>query len=101
MGLVALHVGSSWITDPTRVPDICWKIFTTGPTGKFLWGAFKLYPCPGCALTKLGHVVDERVSLTVSVQISQLSAAVESQVVDAEPSLPCTAGVEQGTLGGE
>ena len=52
--------------------------------------------CPASALTKLGHVVDERVSLTVSVQISQLSAAVESQVVDAEPSLPCTAGVEQG-----
>ena len=61
-----------------------------------------LAPIPLClasALTKLGHVVDERVSLTVSVQISQLSAAVESQVVDAEPSLPCTAGVEQGTLG--
>lgn len=57
--------------------------------------------CPASALTKLGHVVDERVSLTVSVQISQLSAAVESQVVDAEPSLPRTAGVEQGTLGGE
>lgn len=57
--------------------------------------------CLASALTKLGHVVDERVSLTVSVQISQLSAAVESQVVDAEPSLPCTAGVEQGTLRGE
>lgn len=56
-------------------------------------------PRPACALTKLGHVVDECVSLTVSIQISQLGAAVEGQVVDAEPSLPCTAGVEQGTLG--
>lgn len=54
---------------------------------------------PASTLTKLGHVVDERVSLTVSIQISQLCAAVQGQIVDAEPSLPSTAGVEQGTLG--
>lgn len=35
-----------------------------------------LPPCPASTLTKLGHVVDERVSLTVSIQISQLGAAV-------------------------
>lgn len=56
-------------------------------------------PCPASTLTKLGHVVDERVSLTVSIQVSQLGAAVEGQVVDAEPTLPCTAGIKQGTLG--
>lgn len=56
-------------------------------------------PCPASTLTKLGHVVDERVSLTVSIQISQLGAAVQGQVMDAEPTLPCTAGVKQGTLG--
>lgn len=49
-------------------------------------------------MCRLGHVVDEHVSLTVSVQISQLDAAVEGHVVDAESSLPCAAGVEQGTL---
>lgn len=57
------------------------------------------FALPASTLTKLGHVVDERVSLTVSIQISQLGAAVQGQIVDAEPSLPCTAGVEQGTLG--
>jgi hypothetical protein len=56
-------------------------------------------PCPASALTKLGHVVDECVSLTISIQISQLGTAVQGQVVDAEPTLPCTAGIQQGTLG--
>lgn len=56
-------------------------------------------PCPASTLTKLGHVVDECVSFTVSIQISQLGAAVQSQIVDTEPSLTCTAGIEQGALG--
>lgn len=51
-------------------------------------------PCLTSSLTKFGHVVDERVSLTVAIQVSQLGAAVEGQVVDAEPTLPCTAGVK-------
>lgn len=67
------------------------------PTTTFLLAPVP--PHPASILTKLGHVVDECVSLTVSIQISQLGAAVQGQVVDAEPSLPCTAGVEQGTLG--
>ena len=67
------------------------------PTTTFL--SAPIPPRPASTLTKLGHVVDECVSLTVSIQISQLGAAVQGQVVDAEPSLPCTAGVEQSTLG--
>lgn len=49
-------------------------------------------------LTKLGHVVDKCVSLTVPIQISQQGAAVQGQIVNAEPTLPCTAGIKQGTL---
>lgn len=81
-----LHHGSSTITATQECWDCCPSL-SPDPTR------------PGLCPHQLGHVVDERVSLTVSVQISQLSAAVGSQVVDAEPSLPCTAGVEQGITG--
>lgn len=82
---------SHWSATPSHVPSN----HTLSPFPALI------PPCPASTLTKLGHVVDERVSLTVSVQISQLGAAVQGQVVDAEPSLSCTARIEQGTLGGE
>lgn len=50
-------------------------------------------------LTWFGKEVDERVGLAALVQLRQLRATVEAQVVYAEATLTANGGVEQGTLG--
>ncbi len=50
-------------------------------------------------VTCFGEDVDERVSLAALVQLRQLRAAVQIEVVDAEASLPVDGGVQQGALG--
>lgn len=52
-------------------------------------------------LTGFSEEVDESVRLAALVELGQLRAAVQTQVVDAEPPLPADGGVEQGTLTAE
>ncbi len=49
-------------------------------------------------LTIFGEEVDDCVGLTVAVEVSQLRAAVDRHVVDAEAPLSAAAGVEHSTL---
>lgn len=51
-------------------------------------------------LTVFGEEVDDCVGLTVAVEVSQLRAAVDRHVVDAETPLAAAAGVQHGTLQG-
>lgn len=50
-------------------------------------------------LTGFGKEVDERVRLAALIQLWQLGAAVQAEVVDAEAPLPADVGVQQSTLG--
>lgn len=50
-------------------------------------------------VTWFGEEVDEWVGLAALVQLRQLRAAVQTEVVDAEASLSTDGGVQQGTLG--
>lgn len=51
-------------------------------------------------ITIFGEEVDDRVGLTVAVEVSKLRAAVDCHVVDAETPLAAAAGVQHGTLQG-
>lgn len=53
------------------------------------------------AVTWFGKEVDEWVGLTVHVQLWQLRAAFQTDVVDTQASLAVDGGVQQGTLGKE
>lgn len=52
-------------------------------------------------LTIFGEEVDDRVGLAVAVEVSQLRAAVDRHVVDAETPLAAAAGVQHGALRGK
>jgi len=58
-------------------------------------------PLRELVLTVFGEEVDDRVRLTVAVEVSQLGAAVDRHVVDAEPPLAAAAGVQHGALQGK
>ena len=51
-------------------------------------------------LTIFGEVVDDCVSLTVAVKVSQLRAAVNSHIVDTKAPLTAAAGVQDRALQG-
>lgn len=79
------------------------KALNVWDNGKFtavdgVWARF----CPvkhRPTLTWFGKEVDERVGLAALVQLQQLRAAVQAEVVDAQASLAADGGVQQGALG--